>query len=104
MQLKITYFLIGCLAVFLFCEAMGQSSKGKVIDAVTRQGIPFAQIIHYPTQIVQIADVKGHFNLIVGDSTVIRHPFYTKKIVTLHKYDSLFSLEPNSKTNRRSAE
>ncbi len=109
LQLKTTFTIFNLL-VFLCIinNAEGQSIKGKIIDVLSKRGIPFVKISDKVLNHEILTDYRGYFATTHGSKIKIHHPFYEEKEFNVNEFDTLIiiSLTPKNEIvfNEKQAE
>jgi hypothetical protein len=100
-MLRLVFFILSVLSVFI---SFGQNTKviGKVVDAETKEPLPFVNIIFAGTKIGTSTDMDGRYLLEtsqIADSIIVSFVGYVQqvKFVARHKTQTInFELKPSS--------
>lgn len=93
MLLKNTYILFFCISTSIQGIAVGQSINAKIVDSVTKQGIPFVCLKNSQSLTVNVTDQKGYFIVELHEQIELSHPLYETISSTIDHNDSIFTIE-----------
>ncbi len=101
---KITHLLIAFIAFLPFGMSQNITIKGKVIDADTKETLPFCRIVAAGSTVNTASDIDGNFNISLSApapfliASMIGYDTLRRKLTDAAEQEIIFELKPSDQT------
>ena len=87
------------MALYPYENATSQALEGRIMDASSKQCIPFVKLENTTTKSVQASDPQGYFRVLNTGKYKFSHPLFIDTVLTLQKSNDTLLVELAKRTD-----